>query len=186
MARGLSLSSFKCGPDYIDPMFHSRIIGACSSNLDLFLSGEETVRFLLAKNSADTDFSVIEGVMGMYDGLGFESDSYSSNHLALATQTPELLIVNVKGMGLSLAAMLQGYRDFRQNNLQGVIFNGCTAGMYPVYRRLVNDTLGLRAYGYFPDIPQAAFESRHLGLVTADEVSLLQEKLDLLAHAAQL
>lgn len=185
VARGLSLSSFKCGPDYIDPMFHSRIIGACSSNLDLFLSGEETVRFLLAKNSADTDFSVIEGVMGMYDGLGFESDGYSSNHLALATQTPELLIVNVKGMGLSLAAMLQGYRDFRQNNLQGVIFNGCTAGMYPVYRRLVNDTLGLRAYGYFPDIPQAAFESRHLGLITADEVSLLQEKLDLLAHAAE-
>ena len=112
--RGYRVASFKCGPDYIDPMFHSRIIGACSSNLDLFLSGEETVRFLLAKNSADTDFSVIEGVMGMYDGLGFESDSYSSNHLALATQTPELLIVNVKGMGLSLAAMLQGYRDFRQ------------------------------------------------------------------------
>ncbi len=182
--RGLAASGFKCGPDYIDPMFHREVIGAPSFNLDLFLCGDQTVRFLLAKNAATADFSVIEGVMGMYDGSSFDSDECSSNQLALATDTPEILIINVRGMALSLGAVVEGFLKFRKNNLCGVILNGCGAGMYPAYRNLLK-TLGVAAYGFFPQVKEAALESRHLGLVTAAEVQGLKEKLALLAQTAE-
>lgn len=84
--KGLKPISFKCGPDYIDPMFHSEILGTKSRNLDLFLCGENTVKYLLADameelegSAGGTGYAVIEGVMGMYDGLGFEDDSFSAN-----------------------------------------------------------------------------------------------------------
>lgn len=182
--RHLSVASFKCGPDYIDPMFHSKIIGTKSRNLDLFLCGEAAVKFLLAKSAHNCDIAVIEGVMGMYDGLAANSDYASSNHLARLTGTPEVLIISVKGMSLSIAALIQGFLSFRPNNIKGVIFNNCTKGMYPVYKQIVEDELGIAVYGYLPAIPQAHIDSRHLGLMTVDEIGNIQAKLRLLADAA--
>ena len=69
--RGLKLASFKCGPDYIDPMFHSKVIGAKSRNLDPFFVDSEMLKYLFARNAKDSDISVIEGVMGFYDGSDF-------------------------------------------------------------------------------------------------------------------
>lgn len=182
--RGLSVASFKCGPDYIDPMFHSQVIGAQSRNLDVYLCGEKAIPFLLAKNSKTCDVALIEGVMGLYDGQGFDSDNMSSNHIARLTQSPTVLIVNVKGMGRSLAAMLYGYLNFAPNRIAGVIFNQCSAGMYSSYRRLVEE-MGLKSFGYLPAIREASLESRHLGLVTAAEIGNLKEKLRILAQAAE-
>ena len=76
--RGLKVGAFKCGPDYIDPMFHSRIIGAKSSNLDAFFFDPDTLRYLLARNARGCDVTVIEGVMGYYDGLGLTSPRAST------------------------------------------------------------------------------------------------------------
>ena len=100
--RGVNAASFKCGPDYIDPMFHSEIIGTKSRNLDLFLCGENTVKYLLSENGKDADVAIIEGVMGMYDGLGFADDTCSANHISRVTETPEILIAGVRGKSLSL------------------------------------------------------------------------------------
>ncbi|MDD3192545.1 MAG: cobyrinate a,c-diamide synthase [Oscillospiraceae bacterium] len=181
--RGLGVSAFKCGPDYIDPMFHQTVIGVPSRNLDLFFCGEETVRYLFCR-AAGKDLSVIEGVMGMYDGIGGDTQEASSNHLAMATETPEILVVNARGMSLSVAAMMEGFARFSPNRLAGVIFNGATAGMYPLYAKMAQQ-VGLRPLGYFPQVPQAAVESRHLGLVAAEEIEDLKEKMQILAQTAE-
>ena len=100
--RGMKAASFKCGPDYIDPMFHSRVLGTKSRNLDTFFTNKETTRYLFCKAAAEADISVMEGVMGYYDGLGGVSAQASAYDLARVTDTPTVLIVNCKGMSLSV------------------------------------------------------------------------------------
>lgn len=110
--RGLSVAAAKCGPDYIDPMFHSRIIEAKSSNLDPFFFDENTLRFLLAQNASGCDVTVIEGVMGYYDGLGLTSTRASTYELAQKTVSPVVLVVNARGAALSVLASVRGFLDF--------------------------------------------------------------------------
>ena len=111
--RKLQVTSFKCGPDYIDPMFHSRVIGTKSRNLDSFFADEDTVRYLLEKNARDCEISVIEGVMGYYDGLAGISAKASAYDVAKITKTPAVLIVNAKGMSLSAAAFIKGFVEYQ-------------------------------------------------------------------------
>lgn len=176
--------SFKCGPDYIDPMFHTKIVGTPSRNLDLFLLGENTLKYLLAEDSKGYETAVIEGAMGMYDGKGFEDDAYSANHIARLTGTPEILVVNVKGKSVSLLAEISGYMNFGENLLKGVIFNNCTAPMYPYYRKMVEENLNIKVLGYMPYMEEATLESRHLGLITADEIDNLKEKIEIMGERA--
>ena len=156
--RGLSVAAAKCGPDYIDPMFHSRIIGAKSSNLDPFFFDENTLRFLLAQNASGCDVTVIEGVMGYYDGLGLTSTRASTYELAQKTVSPVVLVVNARGAALSVLASVRGFLDFLPDDrICGVILNGCTAMTYaplarvlerPPWRqgvRLSAESAGLRA-----------------------------------------
>ena len=120
--RGLAPMSFKCGPDYIDPMFHTSIIGVDSANLDIFFAGEEGVRTAFLRHASDVN--LIEGVMGMYDGLSMSSEESSSYHLARTLNAPLVLVVNVRGMALSAAAVVRGYMTLRSPNVvRGVIFN---------------------------------------------------------------
>ena len=107
--RGLQVASFKCGPDYIDPMFHSKVIGTKSRNLDTFFTDKDTVRFILAKNAADCDISVIEGVMGYYDGLAGISAEASAYDVADKTGTPAVFIINCKGMSVSAVPYIKGF-----------------------------------------------------------------------------
>ena len=185
--RGENPAAFKCGPDYIDPMFHSEIIGAKSANLDPFFFSENTLRFLLAKNAEACGVSVIEGVMGYYDGVGM-TDAAGTYALAGATESPVVLVVDAKGAALSVLAEIQGFLDFRENSrICGVIFNRCAPMLYPRLRDAVTARFGerVRPYGYLPPMPEAALESRHLGLVTAAEVEDLREKLRALAAQAE-
>ena len=184
--RGLRVGAAKCGPDYIDPMFHSRVIGAKSSNLDSFFFDRDTIRYLLSHNGEGCDVTVIEGVMGYYDGLGLTSTRASTYEAARETESPVVLVVNARGAALSVVAAVQGFLDFApDNNVQGVILNGCSAMSYGALARELESRLGVRACGYLPRLPECALESRHLGLVTADEVADLREKLRQLAEAAE-
>lgn len=186
VTRGLRVGAAKCGPDYIDPMFHSRVIGAKSSNLDSFFFDRDTMRYLLTHNSQGCDVTVIEGVMGYYDGLGLTSTRASTYEAARETESPVVLVVNARGAALSVVAAVQGFLDFApDNNVQGVILNGCSAMSYGVLARELESRLGVRACGYLPRLPECTLESRHLGLVTADEVADLREKLRQLAEAAE-
>lgn len=180
--RGLNVTSFKCGPDYIDPMFHSEIIGTKSRNLDMFLCGEEITKYLFAENSRCSDISIVEGVMGFYDGLGRKNSKYSSNYISNETNTPVILVVGCSGMALSIAAMIKGYKDFYKNNIEGVIINGASEKMYPVYKEIIESNTGIKTLGFFPKIKEAVIESRHLGLVTASEIDSLNHKIELLGE----
>lgn len=186
VSRGLRVGAAKCGPDYIDPMFHSRIIGAKSSNLDAFFFDPDTLRYLLARNARGCDVTVIEGVMGYYDGLGLTSTRASTYEVARETQSPVVLVVNARGAALSVLAAVEGFLHFAPDSgICGVILNGCSAMSYGPLARELENRLGVRACGYLPRLPECALESRHLGLITADEVADLQEKLRKLAAEAE-
>ena len=188
MNRGLRVGTFKCGPDYIDPMFHSRIIGAKAANLDSYFFDDNTLRFLLAQNGADRDISIVEGVMGFYDGMGLTETLGSTYSVARITQTPVVLVVGAKGASLSVLATIQGFLDFcPDNQLQGVVLNQCTASAYEALAEEIRRRFAGRVcpLGYLPRLPDCTLESRHLGLVTAAEVEDLQEKLRTLAVQAE-
>ena len=186
--RGKRVAAFKCGPDYIDPMFHSFILGTHSTNLDSFFFRKNTLNALLVKNGNGKDISVIEGVMGFYDGLGIDSDEASSHDIAKQTKTPVILVLNAKGSALSLLAGLKGFLQFLPGNrIEGVILNRCSAMTYPKLAKTIENHFGYRiqVLGYLPDLPDCAMESRHLGLVTAQEITDLSEKLEKLSEQAE-
>ena len=184
--RGLRVGAAKCGPDYIDPMFHSRIIGAKSSNLDTFFFDNDMLRQLLHENAAGCDVTIIEGVMGYYDGLGLTSTRASTFEIAQRTKSPVILIVWARGAALSVLASIQGFLQFMPDNgIRGVILNGCTAMSYPPLATAIEQRFGIRALGFLPQLKEWTLESRHLGLITAAEVADLKEKMQCLANAAE-
>lgn len=185
MNKGLNVAAFKCGPDYIDPMFHTRVVGVPSRNIDFFLCGENRAKLLFANNSRGADISVIEGVMGFYDGMGGSSHENSSCHTANSLGVPVVLVVDCRGASLSAAAVVKGFKDFLPNTISAVILNNVSAAMYGMYKQLLQEHTGLKVLGHMPKEPLAALESRHLGLVTADEVKDLNEKINRLAKLAE-
>lgn len=188
--RGVSVASAKCGPDYIDPMFHRSALGLPSTNLDPFFFDENSLRYLIAKHSfakhgAGKELTVIEGVMGYYDGLGLTSRA-STYELARKTASPVILTVNAKGASLSILAQIKGFLDFLpDNDIAGVILNNCTEKVYAALAQEVEARLGLRPLGFMPHIKDCEIGSRHLGLITADEIDDIEKKLDLLAEQAE-
>lgn len=184
--RGCAPCAFKSGPDYIDPMFHRAVLGVESRSLDLFFSAPETVRTLYAKGAAGHGAAVCEGAMGFYDGLGGVSDRASAWHLADTLDLPVLLVVEPKGQSLTLAAELKGLNSFRTpSHIAGILLNNCTARMHALLAPMLEKETGLPVLGFLPKLPEAVIGSRHLGLYTAAEVENLQQKLALLADAAE-
>lgn len=184
--RGCAPCAFKSGPDYIDPMFHRAVLGVESRSLDLFFSAPETVRTLYARGAAGHGAAVCEGAMGFYDGLGGVSDRASAWHLADTLALPVLLVAEPKGQSLTLAAELNGLVDFRTpSHIAGILLNNCTARMHALLAPMLEKETGLPVLGFLPKLPEAVIGSRHLGLYTAAEVENLQQKLALLADAAE-
>ena len=182
--RGLDVASFKCGPDYIDPMFHSEIIGAPCTNVDLYFADEQAARGLFLKHSAA--LNVIEGVMGYYDGLAMQSAEASGWHAAKVLSAPTVLVVNARGMALSAAAVVKGFQMLRDpNGIAGVILNQVSPMSYPQLKDVVERECGVKVYGYMPTNDACRLESRHLGLVTAQEVEGLKGKMHTLAEQAE-
>ena len=179
---GKNVSSYKCGPDYIDPMFHKKVLGVPSKNLDTFFTDEKTTVQLFLDKRADGDFAVLEGVMGLYDGLGGIYEHGSSYHLAKVTQTPIILVVDAKGMGKSVLALIAGFLQYdTQHLIKGVLLNRMSKGYYDIIKPLIEKELSVKVVGYFPEQKDIRLESRHLGLVMPDELADIKEQLDELA-----
>ena len=180
--RGEQVVSYKCGPDYIDPMFHKQVIGIPSKNLDTFFTDEDVTRELFLKNRTEKDFAVMEGVMGLFDGLGGISEEGSSYHLAKVTETPIVLVIDAKGMGRSVIPMIAGFLAYDKEHLiQGVILNKMSKSYYEIIKPLIEEELRIRVLGYFPDEKDINLESRHLGLVMPNESEDIQKRLQVMS-----
>ena len=181
--RGVRLSAFKCGPDYIDPMFHERALGVPCRNLDLFLQGEDGVRFTLAR--AEADFALIEGAMGYYDGLNY-TDEASAYRLARLTGTPAVLAVPPQGSAFTLAAQIRGLLGYRpESGIAALVLTSCPEKRAMVLAPVLERETGLPVLGFLPPMEAARFESRHLGLMTAQEIHGLEARLAALGDAAE-
>lgn len=178
-ARGISAVSFKCGPDYIDPMFHRQVLKTSATNLDPFFTDRQMTRYLFARAASQGQVSVLEGVMGYYDGLGGTDVRASSYELASMTETPVILAVNARGMSLSALALIKGFLSFRQDSrIAGVILNQMSPMLYPRMKQAIEEELSIPVFGYVPKTEEMRLESRHLGLVLPDEVEQLEERME--------
>ena len=180
--RGKRLFSFKCGPDFLDPMFQEQVLGVRSGTLDLFFSDEETLRRLYAENAAGAELAVIEGVMGFYDGLSPTSDRASTWQIAKTLRAPVILIINARGQSLSALAELEGFLRFREDSgIRGVIFNQMSEHVFRALAPRVRE-MGILPTGFLPKAPELTIKSRHLGLMTPEEIGDLNERLQKLSE----
>ena len=179
--RGCDLCAFKCGPDYIDPMFHSKVLGLKSRNLDSFFTKPDVLRGLMAKNAKEADIAVVEGVMGYYDGLSGFSPKASAYDAADITDTPVIFIVNCRGMSLSVIPYIKGFLEYKENShIKGVILNQLSPMLYKKMKEKIEGELPVKVLGYVPKV-DFTLESRHLGLVMPDEIEDLKGQLSGLA-----
>ena len=192
--RGMTVAPFKCGPDFIDPGYHRAVTGRPSINLDGWMCPESFVReTFLANALGQTDqtgriITVIEGVMGLFDGIGASSMTGSSAQIAAITGVPVVLVVNARGMAASAAALVKGFAGFDpQVAIAGVIFNNVgSASHAALLRSAMAEALPeVTVFGCIPRDESLAIPSRHLGLVTAEDNPLSEEFTGQLADMAE-
>ena len=181
--RGMKVMSFKCGPDYIDPIFHETVLGVPSKNLDTFFtpSKEELMNSFIREMKADDmdDMAVIEGVMGLYDGVSPTGDEGSSYEVAAYLDCPIILVADVKGMGRSMIPMLSGFLKYDAHDLiKGVVLNRISDSYYEKIAPVVEDELGIKVLGHLRDEKEAGVGSRHLGLILPEHEEGMKEKLE--------
>ncbi len=180
--RQKNIKAYKCGPDYIDPLFHKRVLGIPSKNLDLYFTDEAMTKALFLTDR-DRDLAIVEGVMGLYDGLGGTEETASAYHLAKTLQMPILLVVDVHGMGRSVLAEIMGFLAMDEKHLiQGVLLNRCSASFYDKLAPLIKKHIDIPVVGYFPIRKDLQFQSRHLGLQLPDEIEGIKHTLQAIAE----
>lgn len=176
--QGKKVQAFKCGPDYIDPMFHRTVLGIPSKNLDTFFTGEKMTAGLFMESAVNGDVSVMEGVMGLYDGLGGIRKEGSAYDLATVTDTPVILIIDARGMGRSILPLIAGFLSYDTNHLiQGIILNRTSGAFYETIRPEIEKRFPVEVLGYFPNQKDILLESRHLGLKRPEEIGQIAEML---------
>lgn len=181
--QGQQVVSYKCGPDYIDPMFHQKVMDIPSKNLDTFFTDEEVTRELFLKGRTGEEFAVMEGVMGLFDGLGGVREEGSSYHLAKVTGTPIILVVDAKGMGRSVIPLIAGFLAYDEAKLiQGVILNRMSKSYCATIKPLIEEELNIKVVGCFPEYKQFCIESRHLGLMLPHELKDIKVQLQAVAE----
>ena len=179
--RGWKVKAFKCGPDYIDPMYHRRVIGVPSYNLDRFFLKEQALQSLYAATARDAELCVVEGVMGIYDGIDVSSEEGSAYEMAKLLGLPIILAVDAGYMGRSLLAHIAGFLKYDTEKLiQGIFLNRISEGFYRRMQPLIEKEFGIPVLGFLPSDDRLVLKSRHLGLHLPEEVESLQDKL----HAA--
>ncbi|WJQ82873.1 cobyrinate a,c-diamide synthase [Brevibacillus brevis] len=190
--KGHTVQGFKCGPDYIDPTYHTAVTGRASRNLDSFMLEHEIVKEIFVRGSEGADISIIEGVMGMYDGKEATSDKGSTAEISILTGSPVLLVVNCQSMARSAAAIVKGFQLLNpQARIVGVIANKVgSEGHHKIVKAAIEQECGIPVVGYLKRENELEIPERHLGLVPSverGELTPLFEKLaDLIAETVDL
>lgn len=170
--------AFKCGPDYIDPMFHRRVLNTPSANLDSFFLDNKSLLSVFRDNSGEVN--VIEAAMGLYDGIG-TTDRASAYETASILKCPIILLVDARGMGYSIVALIRGFQSMDRDGLiKGVVINRISEKYYSRIAPVIESNTGLKVYGYMPVMRDASLESRHLGLMAPKECDF-DRKLEVIA-----
>ena len=181
--RGLDVRSFKCGPDYIDPMFHREVLGIPGRNLDLFLQGKEGMQRSFRKE--DAALALVEGAMGYYDGRNGETEA-SAWETARCLGIPAVLTVRPGGSGITLAAQIHGMQTFRgESRIAGILLMDCAERTAASVAPILERECALPVFGYLPHMEEAGIPSRHLGLLTAAEIGDLRERFERIADTAE-
>lgn len=169
--RGRRVQPFKAGPDFIDPGHHTAATGRVSRNLDGWMLGADLNRAIFAKAAADADISIIEGMMGLFDGSSSVNEVGSTAELAKQLNAPVLLVIDGSAMARSAAAMVSGYAQFDPAlKVVGVLFNRVSSeGHYQLLKEAVERYTNVAAVGYLRPDQAVTIADRHLGLVTAME-----------------
>lgn len=185
--RGLYVQPFKVGPDYIDTEYHFLASGNRSRNLDEFMLPEEEIKFLFARAAEKADLSIVEGVMGLYDGLGSSYEYCSTASMSRILDAPVILIIDGRSMAASAAALVLGYRDLDPRiKIGGVIANNVnTDSHYGIIKNAIEKHTGIPVLGRIPKDENFSLSSRHLGLTPSVEISGLDEKLDYIAEVIE-
>lgn len=181
-AIGLKIQPFKCGPDFIDAGLHRFAAGAASRNLDIWMCGEDYVRDSFYKHSKGADISVIEGVMGLYDG------NYNTASIARLLGLPVILIIDAYGMAESAGALAKGFKDWADNvgvDLKWIIFNRIGSERHYLRLKSALKEKDVDVIGYLPKNLSFEVPHRHLGLIVAEENPIAPEDLNKLADAVQ-
>ncbi len=184
--RQQTVQSFKVGPDYIDPMFHSYVTGRACRNLDPILTSETYVRQCFEYHSQTADFALIEGVMGLFDGASGMTDAGSTAQVAKLLNVPVVLILNCSSTSRSIAAIAHGYRTFDpQVQIAGLILNQVGSDRHLELLTAALSVLHLPILGVLRRRDDLKIPDRHLGLIPAGELTDLNATLDRLAHVGE-
>jgi cobyrinic acid a,c-diamide synthase len=185
--RGLSVMPYKTGPDYIDPMFHRFVTGNPSRNLDTWMLEDDVIKYLFTRNLTKNNIGLIEGVMGLYDGYGIQTEKGSSAYLSKVIGAPVILIINGRGMSGSAAALVKGFVEFDPEvNIAGVIINQLSSDKhYTLLKEIIEEHTGVKCLGYLPKNMDITLDSRHLGLIPVDELEGLEKNIDLLSNLVE-
>ncbi|WP_437897390.1 cobyrinate a,c-diamide synthase [Sorangium sp. So ce124] len=178
-ARGLQVALFKCGPDYLDPTYHARAVAGTSHNLDGWMMGRDAVLSTFAAEAAGADVALIEGVMGLFDGASPTGEEGSTAEIAKWLEAPVALVVDASGMARSVAALVQGFAGFDPAlRVAAVVCNQVGSRGHLDILRQAQVNRSLPVVGGLPRDEAQRFPERHLGLRTADEAALPEERLD--------
>ncbi|SDZ76343.1 cobyrinic acid a,c-diamide synthase [Thalassobacillus cyri] len=185
MKKGLTVQGFKCGPDYIDPSYHAAVTRRPSRNLDSWMLPPDIMKEVFVKGSEGADVSIIEGVMGFYDGKSPTSNQGSTAEISTLLDCPAILIVDCSAMARSAAAIVKGFQELDPEvNIAGVIANKVgSKGHYQLIKEAVEQECGIPVCGYLLKNKSLEMPERHLGLVPSIERGELDEQLDQLGEA---
>lgn len=184
--QNIKVQAYKCGPDYIDPMFHRTVLGIDTGNLDTFFAGADAIGRILARDTKEADLVVMEGVMGYYDGVGGTTTMASSYELSKVTKTPVVLIVDAKGASVTLAAIIRGIMEYKKDSrIVGVILNRVSPMFYSRIKHVIETECGIPVLGYLPEDASFVVPSRHLGLLQPDEMQKQRDWVETVAEAAR-
>ena len=182
--QNIKVQAYKCGPDYIDPMFHRTVLGIDTGNLDTFFVGIDAIGHILVRDLRDAEMCVMEGVMGYYDGVGGTTTMASSYELSKVTKTPVVLIVDAKGASVTLAATIRGIMEYKKDSrIAGVILNRVSPMFYSRLKQVIETECGIPVLGYLPEDASFAVPSRHLGLLQPDEMQKQRDWVETVAEA---
>lgn len=175
--RGYSVQPFKVGPDYIDPSYLSSISKTETKNLDVWLMGKQELIQSFTRNSK-SDISIIEGVMGYYDGFGGKTNLASTHHVAALLDSPVILILDASKTSRSIAATALGFIKFHKNSrISGIILNKIGSKKHEDLCRTALKNLKIPIIGVIPKNSTINLESRHLGLIPVTEQKHLHKKI---------